>query len=343
MDLSVIVPIYNAQDFLVNSLGSLESQNLGADVVEFILIDDGSSDSSLKSMQEFADRDKRFVIVSRQNKGYGATLNEGIALAKGSYVGVLEPDDFIDGQMYKKMLMLAFDNDLDIVRSNYEKFWSKAGIEDEVIAITNDVDYDIVFNPQEQIQCFFFAPAIWTMLVKKSLIEDNAIRLMETSGAAFQDTSYSFKVWACAKKAMCVKEAYVNYRQDNENSSINNPNISEYVSIEYDEIYRYIADNFAGERQRRLFQIAMRRQFLAYVWNYERLSRELHASFAKVAHADLKCVYEAGFFEPSLYKGWERSDLLRLVESDVDFVKFKDSKNRVMRKLIHVKDSLFKN
>lgn len=338
MDLSVIVPVYNAQDYLETSLESLALQRLDKGAVEFVLIDDGSTDSSLSIINEFSRKDERFVVISRENKGYGQTLNEGIAKARSDFIGVLEPDDFIEGQMYFDLLAKAKEFDVDIVRSNYKKFWTKPEIEDEVITITNGIEYGIKFSPQENLDCLYLDPAIWSMIVKKKLIVDNKISFLPTPGAAFQDTSYSFKLWACAKSALCVDRAYVNYRQDNENSSINNPNVSEFVSVEYEEIYRFICENFGGCKAQRLSEVAMRRQFLAYVWNYERLEKKLHFDFAKVASCDLERAFRAGFYNSKLYKKWEKSDLLRLIHSSFEFVEFKDSKNKIVRKLIHVKD-----
>ena len=175
---------------------------------------------------------------------------------------------------------------------------------------------------------------------KKSLIIKHGIRALETPGAAFQDTSFSFKLWACSKRAMHLNKAYVNYRQDNENSSINNPGISEFVSYEYQEIFKFINSNFDKDRKDSLYQIAMRRQFLAYVWNYERLDKSAHLEFAKVAHSDLKEGFDAGYFNEKIYESWEISDLKLLVESAEDFVKFKDSTPRILRKIKHLKDKV---
>ena len=340
MDLSVIVPIYNSSEFLEKSLQSLKSQSLTKKDIEFILIDDGSSDSSLEIMKKFAEVDERFVIVSRENRGYGATLNEGIEKAHGEYIGVLEPDDFICGQMHFELLELAKKNDLDVIRSDYEKFWGQIGRKEYVSSEIKGTKPLEVFDPSTCLDCLYLEPAIWSMLFKKSLIAKHGIRALETPGAAFQDTSFSFKLWACSKRAMHLNKAYVNYRQDNENSSINNPGISEFVSYEYQEIFKFINSNIDNDRKDSLYQIAMRRQFLAYVWNYERLDKSVDFEFAKVAHADLKEGFDAGYFNEKIYESWEVSDLKLLVESAESFVKFKDSTPRILRKIKHLKDKV---
>lgn len=337
MKISVIVPIFNSEKFLKTSLDSLASQKLGSDDIEFLLINDGSVDGSLEIMKSYTSEDDRFKIFDRSNTGYGASLNFGLTQASGNYIGILEPDDWIDSDMYSTMLSVAQRDDLDIVRCNYKKVWTKAGTKTEVIESLPKDLCNKSFRPIESQRCFFFHPAIWSMLVKKSLLVENDIKLLETPGAAFQDTSYSFKLWACAESAICIDEAFVNYRQDNESSSINNPNTSKFVHLEYDEVKRFVSSHQNSEI---LAPIAMRRAFLAYVWNYERLDRELHLDFAKQANCDMKEWSSSGFFNKDLYLSWEITDLEILLDSPEKFMKFKDSTPRLLRKLKHIGDSL---
>ena len=221
MKLSIIVPIYNVQKYLARCLASLKKQALSAEEVEFLLIDDGSTDKGLKIANDFASKDERFKVFHKKNSGYGATINFGIEHACGDYVGIVEPDDWCDDTMFSTMLKVAQQNDLDIVRCNYVKFWTKP-YRTEVIESSPHDMYGQVFYPRDLKECFFFHPAIWSMIVKRELIINNDLHLLETPGASFQDTSYSFKLWAVATRAMCLDESFLHYRQDNESSSINN-------------------------------------------------------------------------------------------------------------------------
>lgn len=333
--LTIIVPIYNAEKYLEQSLNSLAIQELDDDSVEYLLINDGSTDGSLTIARHYLEGDARFKVFDRENAGYGATLNFGIEHAEGDYVGVLEPDDWIDRGMYVTMLQKALDSDLDIVRCNYKKVWTRGGFETEYIESSSKIMPEMIFSPAQETDCFFFHPAIWTMIVKCDLIAANNIRLLETPGAAFQDTSYSFKLWTSASSAMLIDKAFVNYRQDNESSSINNPNTSKYVHLEYDEIAKFIARH---ENRDLLARLMMRRQFLAYVWNYERLDKALHLEFARQAHYDMVKLFKSGIFYKSLYQPWEITDLMILLDSAEKFVKFKDSTPRIVRKFKHLKD-----
>ena len=131
--LSIIVPIYNVEKYLEQALDSLAKQNLDECDVEFLLINDGSTDGSVNIARHYVDADNRFRLYDRTNFGYGATLNYGFEQANGKYIGVLEPDDWLDTGMYSEMLKRADDFELDIVRCNYKKVWSGGIREPEII------------------------------------------------------------------------------------------------------------------------------------------------------------------------------------------------------------------
>ena len=75
----------------------------------------------------------------------------------------------------------------------------------------------------EMVEFFNLKPTIWSAIYRKDFIRENKIRFNETPGASFQDTSFSFKVMCLAKRVQLLQEAYLHYRQDNENSSVNSP------------------------------------------------------------------------------------------------------------------------
>ena len=111
---SVIVPIYNVEKYLPECIDSIRAQTLKD--IEIILIDDGSPDDSGQIIDEYAKKDSRIRTVHRENKGYTATVNEGIALAKGKYIGIIESDDWIEPDMYEKLYDSATKHKTDITK-----------------------------------------------------------------------------------------------------------------------------------------------------------------------------------------------------------------------------------
>ena len=89
--ISVILPVYNGEKYLKESIESILNQTYTN--FEFIIIDDGSKDSSLEIIKEYEKEDERIIVISRENKGLVASLNEGIATAKGKYIARMDADD----------------------------------------------------------------------------------------------------------------------------------------------------------------------------------------------------------------------------------------------------------
>ena len=113
--ISVIVPVYNVEEYLKRSMDCLLNQTLKD--IEIICIDDGSEDNSLAVLKEYAQKDSRFKIIAL-DKNYGAAYarNRGLEIATGEYLGFIDPDDAIDLNYYEELYKRAKQGDFDIVK-----------------------------------------------------------------------------------------------------------------------------------------------------------------------------------------------------------------------------------
>lgn len=100
---SVIIPVYNAQQYLKQCLDSICQQTLHE--IEIICIDDGSTDDSLRILQEYTKKESRLQILTQKNQGAGAARNCGLRAAKGLYLSFLDADDFLNLICWKKHSM----------------------------------------------------------------------------------------------------------------------------------------------------------------------------------------------------------------------------------------------
>ncbi|MCH3948876.1 MAG: glycosyltransferase [Olsenella sp.] len=122
---SVVVPTYNVERYLDQCLTSIQMQPFAN--VEVICVNDGSTDGSLGIMQEHAARDPRVRVIDKPNAGYGAACNAGIDGATGDYVAIVEPDDYLTGNMFGDLLDFADSLDggpVDIVKSSYWRIFN---------------------------------------------------------------------------------------------------------------------------------------------------------------------------------------------------------------------------
>ena len=116
---SVVVPIYNAEKYLVRCIESLRNQTLKE--LEIILVNDGSKDSSLSICKGFTAADSRVVLIDKANGGVSSARNYGLQAAKGAFVGFVDPDDWVNPEMYEEMLAAIVSSQAEICMCNYLK------------------------------------------------------------------------------------------------------------------------------------------------------------------------------------------------------------------------------
>ena len=100
--ISIIIPIYNVEDYLVECLESIINQTYKN--LEIICVNDGSTDKSLMVIKEYEKKDKRIKVISHSNKGVSAPKNAGMKIATGDYITFVDPDDLIDLNVYEKCI-----------------------------------------------------------------------------------------------------------------------------------------------------------------------------------------------------------------------------------------------
>ena len=125
---SVAVPVYNVERYLAQCLDSIQS-SLGRRL-QLIIVDDGSTDASRAIAERYAERAGAdpslpdVEIVAKPNGGYGSAVNAALDRADGTYVGIMEPDDYLDGDLFGELYAIAVETDLpDVVKSTYKRVW----------------------------------------------------------------------------------------------------------------------------------------------------------------------------------------------------------------------------
>lgn len=288
---SILVPICNVERYLRECLDSLVNQTLKD--IEIICLDDGSTDASLAVVEEYARRDPRIVVLSKPNSGYGDSMNKGLDLARGEYVGIVESDDFASIDMFEVMYKAAKRHDVDVVRTNYLAHRTECDPSEDVL-VDNLFGCKMgrPFAPMEQKEVFMRQPAIWTGIYRKALLDAEEVRFLPTPGASFQDTAFYFKVFYAASKVLLLKEGYLHYRIDNAGSSVKNQSKVFPICEEYAEVWRY-----AKRDSRKFDQIKTwipRQQYNAYTWNLNRLSPEIQPMFFERFAREYGQISEAG-------------------------------------------------
>lgn len=111
-ELSIIVPVYKVEKYLPRCIDSILAQTFGD--FELILIDDGSPDGCGRICDEYAQKDKRIVVIHQKNMGVSAARNAGLDIARGRYIGFVDSDDWIEPRMYEVMMDAIRENGADM-------------------------------------------------------------------------------------------------------------------------------------------------------------------------------------------------------------------------------------
>ena len=270
--ISVIVPVYNTEKYLAQCVDSLLCQSF-ADM-EILLVNDGSTDGCPALCDAYARADQRVKVIHQRNGGYGRACNNGIKAARGEFFCIAESDDYVEPDMLSRLYETAKAHDLDVARCHYYRYNSQENTNERIDL--SHVPHNITCTPRDVLSIFIQAPAIWSMLYRKSFILENGISFMETPGASFQDSSFTFKVLAAADRFMLIDDTLIHYRIDNENSSSASKDKIYFVCNEFKEIERFIEERHLGEK---LMPIIPKIKFPTYMWNYQRLTKKNRWSF----------------------------------------------------------------
>lgn len=213
--ISVIVSIYNIQEYLPKAVDSLLNQSFKR--LEIILVDDGSTDESGRICDAYAKKDGRIRVIHKENGGLSSARNAGIEAASGEYIAFVDGDDWIDPGMYEDMLTAIQKNGASLAVCNYKEI-SRNGVKD------TSTDELVVWEGREALKAFVeederyqIQNAAWNKLYTRKLM--GGLRFPE--GRLFEDIVYTTKLIAASEKTVYLNRAYYNYVTDRGGSIMN--------------------------------------------------------------------------------------------------------------------------
>ncbi len=313
---SVVVPVFNVEKYLRECIESIINQTLKD--IEIICVNDGSTDSSLEILTEYAKTDKRIVVINKSNSGYGHTMNTGINAATGEYIGIIESDDFADKHMFEDLYNLAKKYDADIAKSNWYLYWSKNRFARKRNNISSAKTFKLT-NSKLDKTLLRLNPSVWSAIYKKEFLNKFNIRFMETPGASYQDLAFTFKVFALAERVILTDKAYLYYRQDNMNSSVKSKTKIYCVCDEYNEIDRFL-DEYP-QLKANYKEIEEITKYTSYVSSALRLEDSLKSEFLEFFAEDFKKAYNSGLLKDEFFKRINKKDFMTLINEPQKYLK----------------------
>lgn len=207
MDVSVIIPVYNTEKYLVSCVDSILQQN---DVsLEIILVDDGSTDASPSICDDYAQKYDNIHTLHIQNSGPATAKNEGLKLAQGNYIALTDSDDRMEPLMLHKMVSAGYEHDADIVCCNYKQIDEQGNV-----SHLNSTNQQYVLNHEEGLIHFFSKDKIysqcWTKLYKHQMLSDNHIE-NDPGLRTDEDFIFNIRAFVHAKTTVIVDEPLYEY------------------------------------------------------------------------------------------------------------------------------------
>ena len=204
MELSIIVPVYNVEQYLKRCLDSLVRQTLKRDCYEIIIVNDGSPDNSQSIIDTFADKYSNIVALQKQNGGLSDARNFGLERAKGDYIAFVDSDDYVDTRMYEVMLQKAKEQDFDMVVCDFKEVYDNYELQG-----SSRVTKDLLTKEDVRHAMLDFYPSAWNKLYKRELFAEIQFK----KNVWFEDVECLYRLFPIIKNVGVVKETLYYYIQ----------------------------------------------------------------------------------------------------------------------------------
>lgn len=286
--LSVVIPMFNVRPYIEQAIDSVLNQTLQE--IEIIVVNDGSTDGSEIAIRERASRDARVILVDQANGGYGKAVNAGLDRARGEYVSIFEPDDFLEPRAYEILIDAADRTAADVVRCDYQTYHD--GVEGgpsvtarawNVPGVPDGEERWIYLN--QTIVMYFHSAAIWSCVYRRHFLETKGLRVRETPGASYQDLPFYMEMLFHLEKVRAINIPLINYRISNPNASSAKGSNKGFLLFDLmDHVQNRMKETNAWKYER-FKNVICSSLFIQHYWHLGNLLPELKDDFLKKVRA----------------------------------------------------------
>ncbi|MBQ6099794.1 MAG: glycosyltransferase family 2 protein [Methanobrevibacter sp.] len=244
VEISVILPVYNSEDYLKECLDSILNQSFKD--FEILCIDDGSSDGSLDILNEYKDKDERIIVVSQENIGVAKTRNETLNRVNGNYVYFMDSDDYLDSNTFKKLYANITSNESDfcimktIFVNGEEEYKFPAFELDKEFGKVNFNNFTFTYkDAKKHVLNDLFAP--WLKFYRKDFLKSSD-EFTFPEIKSYSDAPFHVKTMLNAEKISFVPEYLYYYRENDDSLVHSSSNTINFFKLS-DIIEEYLRNN----------------------------------------------------------------------------------------------------
>lgn len=247
--ISIIVPAYNIEKYLGRCLDSILAQEHSN--IEVIVVNDGSTDNTSKIIDQYAGKDSRIVPIHKKNGGVTSARLTGVQNAKGTYIGFVDGDDYIESDMYKRLLTNALKYDADISHCGYQMVFPSRV--DYYYNTGLVVEHDNITGLKDLLEGNFVEPGLWNKLYNKSLFHNMVTNeLMPTHIRINEDILMNY--WLFKEAKTSIYEDFCSYHYILRKGSAATSKLNEYKLKNPVQVTRIILDDL--EKDSEVYHIA---------------------------------------------------------------------------------------
>lgn len=270
---SIIIPVYNGEDFIGECLDSLMAQTL--DSIEFLVINDGSTDNTAAIISDKVSDEPRFFVIHTNNQGVSIARNTGIQCAKGDYIGFVDSDDLVDKEMFRRMAECAVNSESDLIICDI-----KRKSEGKIFHKDLKLHSEVLSGPEyrskllRDIINYKYTYSCWNKLYKREIITENQI-FFNNRVKWGEDLLFNMEYCLSSHRGCIVEDDLYYYNErDNTHSQARNENsmlmqtdhimgaiLEKLILPKYSSEYRAFKKPFAG----RYYSLLMASTFQALV------------------------------------------------------------------------------
>ena len=250
---SIIVPIYNAQEYLKRCVDSILSQDYRD--FELLLMDDGSKDASGEICDAYAQQDGRVRVVHKENTGVSDTRNQALELARGTFLQFLDSDDWIVPEATRLLVRSMEEYNCDMVISDFyrvsgERLAQKGDIEEDKVMSRQEFASYMIENPAD-----FYYGVLWNKMYRRSIIEEYHIR-MDTSISWCEDFLFNLEYIRHARRFYALHTPIYYYVKTKGSLASQGINLSKTIKMKltvfayYNDFYKNVLDEEEYEKNR---------------------------------------------------------------------------------------------
>ncbi len=199
---SIIVPVYNVEEYLEKCLNTLVNQTLKD--IEIIIVNDGTKDNSQKIIDKFSRKYKKIKAYKKANGGQSSARNYGLKKATGDYIGFIDSDDYVTYDMFEKMYDKAISKNFDVVVCDFEEVYN-----DKIIRGYSNIQNDIFTKENVKKIMTNIYPSPWNKIYKKELLDNFWFK----EGVWFEDVEFLYRLLPNITSIGVVHEPFCKYVQ----------------------------------------------------------------------------------------------------------------------------------